>query len=75
MKPPGHAGWKRGTGQRVKLSNRFEALQDEENDVEWIQWCAEKKEGKHLGKREIVVRMEHYGEKKVCCEFDGLSTP
>ena len=19
--------------------------------------------------------MEHYGEKKVCCEFDGLSTP
>ena len=20
-------------------------------------------------------RMEHYGEKKVCCEFAGLSTP
>ena len=35
----------------MKLSNRFEALQDEENEVE----SAEEKEGKHLGKQEIVV--------------------
>ena len=43
---------KRGTEQRAKLSNRFEALHDGEHEVEWIQWCAEDKEGKHLGKRD-----------------------
>ena len=105
--------WARGVGQRVTLRNRFEALQEEEDEeeVDWIQWCAEDKEEKTSGKEEIVVdsgaaesvcpwgwasefpikevawnqkrnfrnasggRMEHHGEKKVCCEFAGLSTP
>ena len=104
--------WARDVGQKVTTRNRFEALQEEENEeeVDWTQWCAEDKEGQTSGKEEIVVdsgaaesvcpwdwasefpikevawnqkrnfrnasggRMEHYGEKKVCCEFAGPST-
>ena len=49
--------WARGFGQNVTLRNRFDALQEEENEeeVDWIQWCAEVKEGKTSGKEEIVV--------------------
>ena len=95
------------------LDNRFEALQEEENDEEWTRWCAREKRGKDLGQlgergvldsgaAESVCpwdwatelptmkvawyqaknlfstsggRVEHYGEKKGCCEFDGLSAP
>ena len=41
----------------MTLRNRFEALQEEENEeeVDWIQWWAEGKEGNTSGTEEIVV--------------------
>ena len=49
--------WARDVGQKVTPRNRFESLQEEENEeeVDWIQWCAEDKEGQTSGKEEIVV--------------------
>ena len=99
--------------ESATIRNRFEALQEEENEKEvgWIQWRAEDKEGSPSGKEEIVGdsgaaepvypwdlayefpirevawnqrrnfrnasggQVEDYGEKKVCCELAGLSTP
>ena len=57
LEEPRSGRWARGFGQNVTLRNRFDALQEEENEeeVDWIQWCAEVKEGKTSGKEEIVV--------------------
>ena len=41
---------------RVEVNKCSEALQEEENSEEkWVQWCAEEKEERSLGKREMVV--------------------
>ena len=49
--------WAGDVGQKVTTTNRFEALQEEENEeeVDWIQWCAEDKGGRTSGKEIVVV--------------------
>ena len=64
--------WARDVGQKVTTRNRFEALQEEENEeeVDWIQWCAEDKVGQTSGKEEIVVDI---GAAESVCPWDWAS--
>ena len=45
--------WTRRSGQRGMLNNRLQELQEEENEVERIQWCAAEKEGKLVASRTL----------------------
>ena len=56
----------------MTLRNRFKALQEEENEeeVDWIQWFAEDKEGKTSGKDETVVES---GAVESVCPWDWAS--
>ena len=60
------------SGKKVPTRNRSEALQEEgnEEEVDWIQWCAEDEEGQTSGKDEIVVDS---GAAESGCPWDWVS--